>query len=223
MAWVGSPLRGDLARSARSADPTVDRGCQSLGQSRRSYPEKVMTFSLSSRWRRGRDWLRCAAGLRPNPSGLPVRPAAFTEPWVLIPPARLALSQALAQALERSEMSSWRRGRDSNPRYLAVHCISNAARSTTLPPLLCYQLEGASKGGLVMGQSRSQGMFPSDLGSKRWVLPRLGFAACQHVSRTPTKHSFGHFATAFAQESFRPTVRLKTGLPGCESLASAQK
>ena len=29
----------------------------------------------------------------------------------------------------------WRRGRDSNPRYLAVHSISNAARSATLSPL----------------------------------------------------------------------------------------
>ena len=74
-----------------------------------------------------------------------------------------------------------------------------------------------------MGQSRSQGMFPPDLGSKRWVLPHLGFAACQRASRTPAKRSFGYFATAFAQESFRPTVRLKTGLPGWESLASAQK
>ena len=53
-----------------------------------------------------------------------------------------------------SAKSNWRRGRDSNPRYLAVHCISNAARSTTLPPLLCYQLEGASKGGQGVGQGR---------------------------------------------------------------------
>ena len=31
--------------------------------------------------------------------------------------------------------NKWRRGRDSNPRYLAVHSISNAARSATLSPL----------------------------------------------------------------------------------------
>ncbi len=31
------------------------------------------------------------------------------------------------------------------------------------------------------------------------------------------------FAACFAQESFRVTVRLKTGAPGLESLASAQK
>ncbi len=31
---------------------------------------------------------------------------------------------------------SWRRGRDSNPRNLAVHLISNQTQSTTLPPLL---------------------------------------------------------------------------------------
>ena len=31
---------------------------------------------LSPNWRRGRDWLRFAPGLCPNPAGLPVRPAA---------------------------------------------------------------------------------------------------------------------------------------------------
>ena len=31
--------------------------------------------------------------------------------------------------------SLWRRGGDSNPRYLAVHLISSQARSTTLTPL----------------------------------------------------------------------------------------
>ena len=30
---------------------------------------------------------------------------------------------------------NWRRGRDSNPRYLAAHPISSRAHSTTLPPL----------------------------------------------------------------------------------------
>ena len=74
-----------------------------------------------------------------------------------------------------------------------------------------------------MGQSRSQGMFPSLWVRKRRALPRRSFAACQRASRTPAKRSFAYFATAFAQESFRPTVRLKTGLPGWESLASAQK
>jgi len=32
------------------------------------------SLTLDSSWRRGRDWLRVAAGLCPNPSGLPVRP-----------------------------------------------------------------------------------------------------------------------------------------------------
>ena len=32
-----------------------------------------------------------------------------------------------------------------------------------------------------------------------------------------------YFAATFAQESLSVTVRLKTGLPGCESLASTQK
>ena len=87
----------------------------------------------------------CLFGLRPHRTG------------VLIPQTRLAPTQAVSLALERSELSNWRRGRDSNPRYLAVHCISNAARSTTLPPLLCYQLEGASKGGRGVGQGRRNG------------------------------------------------------------------
>jgi hypothetical protein len=36
---------------------------------------------------------------------------------------------------------SWRRGRDSNPRNLAVHLISNQTQSTTLPPLLTRTIE----------------------------------------------------------------------------------
>ena len=31
----------------------------------------------------------------------------------------------------------WRRGWDSNPRYLAVRLISSQVHSATLPPLLC--------------------------------------------------------------------------------------
>ncbi len=38
---------------------------------------------------------------------------------------------------------SWRRGRDSNPRNLAVHLISNQTQSTTLPPLLTRTVEEA--------------------------------------------------------------------------------
>ena len=37
--------------------------------------------------------------------------------------------------------SFWRRGRDSNPRNLAVHLISNQTQSTTLPPLLSRTVE----------------------------------------------------------------------------------
>src|SRR5262245_839388 len=33
---------------------------------------------------------------------------------------------------------SWRRGRDSNPRYLSIHTISSRAQSATLAPLLNY-------------------------------------------------------------------------------------
>ena len=33
--------------------------------------------------------------------------------------------------------NEWRRGRDSNPRYLSVRWFSRPVHSTTLPPLLC--------------------------------------------------------------------------------------
>ena len=36
---------------------------------------------------------------------------------------------------KQNQLIDWRRGRDSNPRYLAAHPISSRAHSTTLPPL----------------------------------------------------------------------------------------
>ncbi len=51
---------------------------------------------------------------------------------------------------------NWRRERDSNPRYLAVHSISNAAQSTTLPSLLVIYRRFSEKGG---GQFVNHGLF----------------------------------------------------------------
>src|SRR5574343_1767665 len=40
-----------------------------------------------------------------------------------------------AREITGLDVTMWRRGRDSNPRYLAVRLISNQVHSTTLPPL----------------------------------------------------------------------------------------
>ena len=59
-------------------------------------------------------------------------------------------------------LNYWRRGWDSNPRYLAVRLISSQVHSTTLPPLRvengCFrktaivsELPGPAKLGLVSG------------------------------------------------------------------------
>ena len=102
---------------------------------------------------------------------------------VLIPPVGLNGPIRLTAKASLSAKSNWRRGRDSNPRYLAVHCISNAARSTTLPPLLCYQLEGASKGGQGVGQGRRKciirGPEAQRLGGTDNLRPR-GWEALRH-------------------------------------------
>ena len=47
------------------------------------------------------------------------------------------LAKELHQADEREnrERKAWRRGRDSNPRYVAVYTLSRRAPSTTRPPL----------------------------------------------------------------------------------------
>ncbi len=165
-----------------------------------------------------------------------VRPAAFTEPGFSSLPVGLNGPIRLTVKASLLTSSNWRRGRDSNPRYLAVHCISNAARSTTLPPLLCYQLEGASKGGQGVGQGRRKSIIRGPeaqrLGGTDDLRPRGRVANWHGMTAGHSAYSgqpslrasfVRHFATALAQESLRPTVRLKTGLPGWESLASAQK
>ena len=56
----------------------------------------------------------------------------------------------------------WRRGRDSNPRYLAVHTLSKRARSATLTPLREMECEGSDilllfyRSGIVLVRIKKQ-------------------------------------------------------------------
>lgn len=52
---------------------------------------------------------------------------------------------------------NWRRGRDSNPRYLAVHTISSRAPSTTQPPLRIKMFERDVSNNLVPFQPAISG------------------------------------------------------------------
>ena len=63
--------------------------------------------------------------------------------WNLIPEILLAPDTRNLGPLANvpPKLVTWRRGRDSNPRYLAVHLISNQTQSTTLPPLHSRTLE----------------------------------------------------------------------------------
>src|SRR5262249_45883886 len=45
--------------------------------------------------------------------------------------------------------ATWRRGWDSNPRYIAVRLISSQVHSTTLPPLQDSWLETAARAGSI--------------------------------------------------------------------------
>ena len=44
-------------------------------------------------------------------------------------------TQATHKMLYIKRLSEWRMGRDSNPRYLAVHTLSRRAQSTALAPI----------------------------------------------------------------------------------------
>lgn len=50
------------------------------------------------------------------------------------------ISQGLLFFTGRYRIFNWRRGRDSNPRYVAVHLISSQAPSTTRTPLRVCEL-----------------------------------------------------------------------------------
>jgi hypothetical protein len=77
------------------------------------------------RWRRGRDWLAFGQGLRPR---------RYASPH-LRSLCSLRRTAGVLHPSSRELQNKWRRGRDSNPRYLAAHALSKRAHSTTLPPL----------------------------------------------------------------------------------------
>ena len=64
----------------------------------------------------------------------------FRNPWQFVADFNSDPALSLARQRENGENLNWRRGRDSNPRDLAAHRISSAARSTTLPPLRDHTL-----------------------------------------------------------------------------------
>ncbi len=75
-------------------------------------------------------------GIDSVPSGLCPKACGFAPMPPLLPPG----VNLLRSALTPFGFAKWRRGRDSNPRDLAAHRISSAARSTTLPPLRDHTL-----------------------------------------------------------------------------------
>ena len=95
--------------------------------------------ALLFRWRRGRDYSEQPVG-RSDPSGFPAAAARcqmlleshLVEPRVLIP---LVYSLIKNASTKEALLIRWRRGRDSNPRYVAVYTLSRRAPSTTRPPL----------------------------------------------------------------------------------------
>ena len=92
-------------------------------------------------WRRGRDWLHVAPGLRPDPTDRLFAHAGSPNPGSH-PFSRMCRPRVtVTRAHVPPRNKSWRRGRDSNPRNLAVHLISNQTQSTTLPPLLTRTIE----------------------------------------------------------------------------------
>ena len=48
---------------------------------------------------------------------------------------KLVITYLICKLLVSNNLSIWRMGRDSNPRYLAVHTLSRRAQSTALAPI----------------------------------------------------------------------------------------
>ena len=84
--------------------------------------KSAVTCRLQRRqWRRGEGLIRFAQGLTP---------ALLCRPYPCLECCAFILVSPKIHLLRK-----WRRGRDSNPRNLAVHALSKRAHSTTLPPL----------------------------------------------------------------------------------------
>ena len=58
----------------------------------------------------------------------PILHVSYPSPWNIV-------ADFAAKRGENRKKQNWRRGRDSNPRYLAVHTLSKRAHSATLTPL----------------------------------------------------------------------------------------
>ena len=63
----------------------------------------------------------------------PILHVQYPSPWNLV-------ADFAAKSGENRENSNWRRGRESNPRYLAARRFSRPVLSTTQPPLRCPSL-----------------------------------------------------------------------------------
>ena len=61
-------------------------------------------------------------------------------PWATPASGADWLHKKKAPGRRTTRGSIWRRGWDSNPRYLAVRLISSQVHSATLPPLLAFRL-----------------------------------------------------------------------------------
>ena len=99
---------------------------QREGASLRRRNRLGFSANLMVRWSRGLAYLRQKLRLQTD------RVNQVAGDIALLRSARAELRRAV---LRSSHSEGERRGRDSNPRYLAAHLISSQAHSTTLPPL----------------------------------------------------------------------------------------
>ena len=111
-------------------------------------PNPIPVYLLNSFLAEGKGLVRFAQGKAPLPLATPI--SARQAPCSVDPLrgfSSLRLGSTTILYTRNSILSyvkfSWRRGRDSNPRNLAVHLISNQTQSTTLPPLLTRTVEEA--------------------------------------------------------------------------------
>jgi len=123
----------EAARLARSANPT--RGLCKTSNQRINH--STSPLSLQIILAEGKGLVRFAQGCRPVACGnAHLRKASALlrrpPPGVLIPSVHYAnAGPDLSVEAELDLKVTWRRGRDSNPRNLAVHLISNQTQSTT--------------------------------------------------------------------------------------------
>jgi len=131
--WLryASGLHPDPADRLFAPEGSPNLGSHPFGWHERLYSILETLYSSTLKFPGGGEGIgSLRSGLRPVTCGSPVRPCGLTEPGFS------SLPMSTGQLANRSadESESWRRGRDSNPRNLAVHLISNQTQSTTLPP-----------------------------------------------------------------------------------------